>query len=46
MNTPELYRQLFGKDYEVPDYIKRDAEFAMPLASISGTMTSPLCHPL
>lgn len=26
---PELYLQLFGKDYEVPDYIKRDAEFAM-----------------
>jgi len=26
---PELYRQLFGKDYEVPNYIKRDAAFAM-----------------
>lgn len=26
---PELYQQLFGKDYEVPDYIKRDAAFAM-----------------
>lgn len=26
---PELYLQLFGKDYEVPDYIKRDAAFAM-----------------
>ncbi|MDG2175287.1 MAG: hypothetical protein P8M72_04010 [Gammaproteobacteria bacterium] len=26
---PELYRKLFGEDYEPPEYIKRDAAFAM-----------------